>query len=183
MNEKETIQRSKYLSLILRHQPELIGLELDAAGWTDVEDLLRRINASGKSFTREQLEHVVQTSPKRRFAFSDDGSRIRANQGHSIEVDLQYDATVPPATLYHGTATRFLNSIRQQGLLKMKRHHVHLSAETVVTMQVGSRHGKPTLLTIDAKAMHSEGHTFYVTTNRVWLVDHVPVRFIQFPNP
>ena len=124
---------------------------------------------------------VVATSDKQRFAFSEDRTRIRANQGHSVEVDLQYEPRTPPAVLYHGTATRFLDSIRSQGLLKMERHHVHLSAETRVTIQVGARHGKPALLTIRAGDMAAVGHVFYCSTNGVWLVDAVPVPFIDFP--
>jgi putative RNA 2'-phosphotransferase len=123
----------------------------------------------------------VATSDKKRFAFSDDGRRIRASQGHSVEVDLEYAPQAPPELLYHGTASRFLNSIREQGLMKMARHHVHLSAETAVTLQVGARRGRPVLLTIRAGEMHQAGHIFYRSANGVWLVDHVPPQFIEFP--
>lgn len=180
MTDKETTRTSKFLSLILRHEPERVGLSLDSAGWVGVTELLEAVNRQGSTLTLEQLKHVVATNSKKRFAFSEDGTRIRASQGHSVDVDLQYAPQVPPEVLYHGTATRFLDSIRQSGLLKMERHHVHLSAETVVTTQVGARHGKPTLLTIRAGEMQRTGHVFYRSANGVWLVDHVPPQFIVF---
>ena len=181
MTDKETIRISKFLSLILRHEPERVGLTLDNAGWVSVEELLQAVNRHGVSLTLEQLQHIVATSDKKRFAFSEDGLRIRASQGHSVEVDLQYTQQAPPEILYHGTATRFLDSIRQQGLQRMQRHHVHLQAETATALQVGSRHGKSVLLTIRAGEMHRAGHVFYCSDNRVWLVDHVPPQFIIFP--
>jgi putative RNA 2'-phosphotransferase len=179
MNEKETIRTSKFLSLILRHEPERVGLKLGNGGWVGVEELLKAVNRHGTALTLDQLKHVVETSEKKRFAFSEDGLRIRASQGHSVEVDLQYPPQTPPDVLYHGTAVRFLDSIRQQGLLKMERHEVHLSAETKVTVQVGSRHGKPALL---AGEMHKAGFIFRCSANGVWLVDHVPAQFIEFPS-
>jgi putative RNA 2'-phosphotransferase len=181
MTDKETIKTSKFLSLVLRHEPEKVGLKLDGAGWTRVTELLEAVNRHGVSLTLDQLKHIVATSDKKRFAFNEDGTRIRASQGHSIEVDLQYVPQVPPEFLYHGTATRFVDSIRQKGLLKMERHHVHLSAETTVTVQVGARHGKPTLLTIRAGDMHRAGYVFYRSANGVWLVNDVPPQFIEFP--
>jgi len=181
MTEKEIIKTSKFLSLILRHEPERVGLKLDSAGWVRVDELLEAVKPSGVSLTLDQLKHIVATSDKKRFAFSDDGLRIRASQGHSVDVDLQYAPQTPPEILYHGTATRFRDSIRQHGLQKMERHDVHLSAETKVTVQVGSRHGKPMLLTIRAGDMHRAGHVFRRSANGVWLVDHVPPAFIEFP--
>src|SRR5215469_7805948 len=181
MNEKETTRTSKFLSLILRHEPQRVGLKLDDAGWVGVDELLRAVNQHGTPLTFEQLKHIVATSDKKRFAFSDDGQRIRASQGHSVEVDLQYVPQTPPELLYHGTATRFLDSIRKDGLRRMERHDVHLSAQTKVTVQVGSRHGKPVLLTIRAGDMHRAGHVFCVSANGVWLVKHVPPEFIEFP--
>lgn len=178
MSPEQTTRLSKFLSLVLRHQPETAH---DSAGWTGVEELLRGCAQARRSITRDQLQHIVDTNSKKRFEFSADGRRIRASQGHSVEVELAYEPMLPPDVLYHGTATRFLDSIREQGLLKGQRHHVHLSAETKVTMQVGARHGKPTLLTIRASAMSTAGHIFYCSTNGVWLVEHVPVEFIQFP--
>lgn len=180
MTEKEIVTTSKFLSLILRHEPGRVGLKLGDGGWVGVEELLKAVNDHGTTLTLDQLKHVVATNEKKRFAFSEDGLRIRASQGHSVEVDLQYNAQTPPEILYHGTATRFIDSIRKHGLLKMQRHHVHLSAETKVTQQVGGRHGKPTLLTIRAGEMDKAGHTFFCSANGVWLVDHVPPEFIQF---
>jgi putative RNA 2'-phosphotransferase len=181
MTEKETIKTSKFLSLILRHEPERVGLKLGEGGWIGVDELLCAVNRNGVPLTLDQLKNVVATSDKKRFAFSEDGLRIRASQGHSVEVDLQYAPQVPPELLYHGTATRFLDSIRKDGLLRMERHDVHLSAETKVTLQVGSRHGKPVLLVIRAGEMHKAGHVFRRSANGVWLVNHVPPEFIEFP--
>lgn len=181
MTEKETIRTSKFLSLILRHEPERVGLKLGEGGWVGVDALLQAVNANDVALTRETLQHIVATSDKKRFAFSDDGQRIRASQGHSVEVDLQYPPQTPPEILYHGTATRFLDGIRKDGLQRMERHDVHLSAETKVTVQVGSRHGKPVLLTIRSGEMHRAGFLFRCSANGVWLVDHVPPQFIEFP--
>ena len=182
MAEKEIIKTSRFLSLILRHEPERIGLKLGEAGWIGVDELLRAVNQHGVPLTLEQLKHIVATSDKKRYAFSEDGLRIRASQGHSVEVDLQYERQAPPELLYHGTATRFLESIRKDGLQRMGRHEVHLSAETKVTVQVGSRHGKPVLLVIRAGEMHQAGHVFRRSANGVWLVNHVPPEFIDFPH-
>lgn len=179
MNPEQTTRTSKFLSLVLRHQPETAHIILDAAGWVTVEDLLSGCAKARRILSRVELEHIVATNAKKRFEFSADGTRIRASQGHSVEVDLNYESKEPPPILYHGTATRFLESIQVQGLLKMQRHHVHLSAETKMTLQVGARHGNPVLLTILAAEMHQAGHTFYLSTNGVWLVEHVPTSFIR----
>ena len=181
MTDKETTRTSKFLSLVLRHEPERIGLKLGDAGWVSVDELLTALKRHGAPILLEQLKHIVATSDKKRFAFSDDGARIRASQGHSVEVDLQYAPQTPPEVLYHGTATRFLDAIRQHGLQKMARHDVHLSGETKVTLQVGGRHGKPALLTIRAGEMHRAGFVFRCSANGVWLVDHVPPQYIDFP--
>ena len=182
MTEKETIKTSKFLSLILRHEPERVGLKLGDAGWVAVDELLRAVNQHGFTLTPDQLKHVVATSDKKRFAFSDDGLRIRASQGHSVEVDLQYTPQPPPELLYHGTAIRFLDSIRKEGLLHMERHAVHLHVDAETSLDVGSRHGKPVLLTVRAGDMHRVGHEFRISANGVWLVKHVPPEFIQFPS-
>jgi len=181
MNEKETKHASKFLSLVLRHEPERVGLTLGEAGWVGVTELLGAVNHHGVALTLDQLKHVVATSDKKRFAFSEDGSQIRASQGHSVEVDLQYEPQEPPERLYHGTAVRFLDYIRKDGLLRMERHDVHLAAETKVTLQVGGRHGKPVLLVIRAGEMHKAGYLFRRSANGVWLVNHVPPEFIEFP--
>ena len=180
MADKDIVRTSKFLSLILRHEPERVGLKLGDAGWVGVDELLQAVNRHGVALALDQLKHIVATSEKKRFAFSDDGARIRASQGHSVEVDLQYPPRTPPEILYHGTATRFLDGIRQHGLQKMGRHDVHLSAETKVTIQVGGRYGNPVMLTIRAGDMHREGFVFRCSANGVWLVDHVPPQFIQF---
>lgn len=180
MNPAQTTRTSKFLSLVLRHQPETAHITLDSAGWVSVEDLLAGCSKDRRTLSRADLKYIVATNAKKRFEFSADGTRVRASQGHSVEVDLNYESKEPPPILYHGTATRFLESIQVQGLLKMQRHHVHLSAETKMTLQVGARHGNPVLLTIQAAEMHQAGHTFYLSTNGVWLVEHVPASFIRF---
>ena len=183
MTPSQTTSASKFLSLVLRHEPAAAHVTLDTAGWVEVAALLAGCVQAGRGLSREELEHVVVTNAKKRFEFSADCLRIRASQGHSVEVELEYTPKEPPEILYHGTATRFIDSIRTQGLLKMERHHVHLSAETKMTLEVGARHGKPVLLTILAGEMHREGHVFRRSTNGVWLVEQVPVNFIRFPNP
>jgi putative RNA 2'-phosphotransferase len=179
MIDKEIIRTSKFLSLILRHEPERVGLKLDSAGWVGVTELLEAVNRNGVSFTLDQLKHVVATNDKSRFVFSEDGQRIRASQGHSIEVDLQYQQQTPPEVLYHGTPERFLESIRATGLNKGPRHHVHLSPDPQTAAKVGQRRGRPVVLTIRSGEMHRQGHVFYLSANGVWLVDRVPVDFIE----
>jgi putative RNA 2'-phosphotransferase len=176
------VSMSKFLSLVLRHQPETIGITLDSAGWIAVEDLLAALATHGRALSRTDLDEIVRTSDKQRFALSPDGQRIRANQGHSLEVELEHAPGVPPEFLYHGTAAQFLPAIRELGLCKMQRHHVHLSAETETTLQVGARRGRPILLIIRAGEMHRAGHAFFLTPNHVWLTDQVPPEFIEFPN-
>ncbi|MEL6846780.1 MAG: RNA 2'-phosphotransferase, partial [Bacteroidota bacterium] len=173
--EKQIKQKSKFLALVLRHRPELIGIEPDAEGWVSVEDLLKQCKAHGRHLDLDLLEKVVNENDKQRFAFDESRQKIRASQGHSIKVALGYAPSVPPAQLYHGTATRFLKSIRQQGLQKRSRHHVHLSADRSTARNVGSRHGLPIILEIDAEAMQQAGFHFYLSENKVWLTDHVPV--------
>ncbi|MES2597575.1 MAG: RNA 2'-phosphotransferase [Verrucomicrobiota bacterium] len=181
MTPSQTTATSKFLSLVLRHQPHSAYVTLDPAGWVDVSALLAGCVRAGKRLSREDLNHIVTTNAKKRFEFSEDGTRIRASQGHSVEVDLDYTPQTPPVVLYHGTATRFLDSIRTQGLLKMQRHHVHLAEDTKMTLDVGARHGNPVLLTILSAEMHATGHIFFRSTNGVWLVDQVPAQYIQFP--
>jgi len=179
VNEKETTRTSKFLSLILRHEPERVGLKLDEAGSASVSELLDDVNRHGISLTLEGLKHVVATNDKKRFAFSEDGLRIRASQGHSLEVDLQYEPQIPPELLYHGTPERFVESIRRTGLNKGERHHVHLSPDSQTASKVGQRRGQPVVLTIRTGDMHRAGHQFYLSANGVWLVEHVPAQFIQ----
>ena len=176
------VQTSKFLSLILRHAPGKIGLVLDAQGWADIGQLLAQSARHGRRLSREQLDDVVARDSKTRYAISDDGMRIRANQGHSLaDVDLGLPPATPPAVLYHGTASRFVEAIRATGLLPGSRQHVHLSAKRETAVAVGARHGKPVVLTVDAAAMQSQGHVFHVAANGVWLADAVPVAFIGFP--
>jgi len=181
MNKDEQKKRSKFLSLVLRHQPDLIGIELDDAGWVRVDDLLAGLKSKGKGMTAEQLEVVVAQNDKKRFELDEQQQRIRARQGHSVSVELGYEAVEPPELLLHGTPKQFLDSIRQQGLEKRKRHHVHLHQDNDLAASVGQRRGKPVVLTIEAKKMHDDGHKFYLTENGVWLTDHVPAKFIRFP--
>src|SRR2546426_3317624 len=148
MTDEESIRTSKFLSLILRHEPERVGLKLDGAGWVSVGELLRAVNQQGVALTLEKLQRIVATSDKKRFAFSEDGMRIRASQGHSVEVDLQYEPQSPPEFLHHGTPERFIESIRATGLNKGQRHHVHLSADAATATKVGERRGQPVVLRI-----------------------------------
>jgi putative RNA 2'-phosphotransferase len=171
---------SKFLSLVLRHAPEKIGLVLDEQGWCDVEELIAKAANKQIPFSRAELEEVVVTNDKQRFAFNEDKSRIRANQGHSIEVELKLEAREPPETLFHGTVDRFLDGIRQQGLKKMNRHHVHLSADRLTAEKVGNRRGEAIILVVQTKAMHQDGFVFFLSDNGVWLTDHVPVKYINF---
>jgi putative RNA 2'-phosphotransferase len=176
------VQTSKFLSLILRHAPEKIGLALDAQGWADIGQLLAHAAQHGRHISREQLDDVVARDSKTRYAISDDGLRIRANQGHSLAaVDIDLPPAMPPATLYHGTASRFVEAIRAGGLLPGSRNHVHLSSSRETAVAVGARHGKPVVLTVDAAAMQAQGHLFYVSDNGVWLTQAVPQVFIDFP--
>jgi putative RNA 2'-phosphotransferase len=175
----DLVPASKFLSLVLRHRPDRIGLSLDAAGWADIEELIR-LSQAHRPLTYDVIQTVVAGSDKQRFAISEDGLRIRANQGHSIAVDLALEVVAPPGRLYHGTATRFLEAIRREGLLRRDRHHVHLSADIDTARRVGARHGKPVVLIIHATEMAAAGHAFRCSANEVWLADAVPVDFIDF---
>jgi putative RNA 2'-phosphotransferase len=173
------VRISKFLSKHLRHAPEELGLTLAPGGWVEVDDLLARCAGKGLSVTREQLDEVVVDNDKQRFSFDETGMLIRANQGHSTEVDLQLDPQTPPDILYHGTATDTLPLIRQKGLQRMSRHHVHLSTTVPTAQKVGARHGKPVVLVVDAAAMHRLGIPFYCSDNGVWLVDAVPPEYLR----
>lgn len=176
------VEKSKFLSLVLRHAPETIGLALDSAGWAQVDDLLERANAHGAALDRASLGQIVAGSDKQRFAFSDDGQRIRANQGHSVPVQLALPPQEPPARLFHGTASRFLESIRRTGLQPIQRQHVHLSTDAQTAETVGRRHGKPCVLWVDARALQASGQVFLRAENGVWLTTAVPPEFIGFPS-
>jgi putative RNA 2'-phosphotransferase len=175
MTEQQRTKISKRLSYILRHAPDSVGLTLDENGWASVHDLMSKF---GRPLSIEDLKEVVETNEKKRFAFNDDLTKIRASQGHSIEIDLAYQPTTPPEFLFHGTATRFIESIKKDGLLKGSRHHVHLSLDETTARKVGARHGSPVILTLKSKEMYEAGYVFYVSENDVWLTEHVPTRFI-----
>ncbi|MET9053611.1 RNA 2'-phosphotransferase [Streptomyces rhizosphaericola] len=177
MDERRTVKVSKYLSAHLRHRPERIGIALDENGWVDVETLLSAAARHGFPLTRAELDHVVAANDKRRFTV--DGDRIRANQGHTVTVDLDLPPAEPPAYLYHGTVARALDAIRAEGLRPMARHHVHLSPDRETATRVGARRGRPLVLTVDAGAMHRAGHVFRVSANGVWLADAVPPEFLR----
>jgi len=179
MDEKSRTAASKFLSYVLRHEPAAVGIALDSGGWVAVDVLLDACAQNGRRLSRAELEEIVATSPKRRFALSEDGQRIRANQGHSTVVDLGYEPAEPPDVLFHGTVARLLPSIRDKGLQRMERHHVHLSPDEATARAVGGRRGKPVILRIDARAMRDAGHVFFVTPNGVWLTDTVPSSFIS----
>lgn len=173
-------RESKFLARVLRHEPEILDLRLDRQGWVRVEDLLRAMKRSGRRMTKAQLIEIVETDDKARFTLSSDGRRLRAAQGHSIEVDLGLPAVTPPATLYHGTAAQGLDAIFESGLSPGRRRQVHLSPDPETAGRVGRRHGKPTVLRVDAQKMHEDGHTFCRADNGVWLTDHVPARYLGF---
>lgn len=170
---------SKLLSLVLRHEPGTIGITLDESGWTHVPALLDALSLHGKPIDRAELARIVRESDKQRFAFSEDGSKIRANQGHSVQVELGYEARQPPELLFHGTVARFLDPIQREGLRKGERHHVHLSATRDLAATVGKRRGAPVILEVTCGVMAREGFVFFVSTNGVWLTDHVPPRFLR----
>ncbi|MZD04286.1 RNA 2'-phosphotransferase [Streptomyces sp. SID5785] len=179
MNDRRTVKVSKYLSRHLRHQPERIGLTPDEAGWVEITALLAGAAGHGFPITRAELDRAVAENDKQRFTV--DGTRIRANQGHTIDVDLGLEPVAPPAYLYHGTVPRFLAAIRAEGLRPMARHDVHLSADRETATRVGARRGRPVVLSVDAGAMHRDGHAFRVSANGVWLTAAVPARYLRFP--
>lgn len=179
MDEKKKKKISKFLSLILRHQPEVIGLNLDENGWVSVEKLIKACADYGKPFTSTELREVVETNDKKRFAFDETETKIRASQGHSIELEIEFEEKIPPKILYHGTAEENIGVIFAEGLKKMNRHHVHLSSETETAVTVGTRYGKPVIFEIDTVTMTAEGFEFYVSANGVWLVESVPPKFLK----
>ncbi|MFF5758994.1 RNA 2'-phosphotransferase [Streptomyces longwoodensis] len=180
MDDRRTVKVSKYLSKHLRHQPGRIGLVLDEGGWVEIDTLIAAAAAYGFPFTREELDHVVAANDKQRFAV--DGTRIRASQGHSVDVDLGLPPATPPPYLYHGTVARFLDAIRAEGLRPMNRHDVHLSADRETATRVGARRGRPVVLAVDAGAMHRDGHVFQVSANGVWLTRAVPPQYLRYPD-
>lgn len=179
MDDKRRVRVSKFVSKVLRHEPESVGLTLEPGGWVPVSDLLSGLASAGTKLTRDELADVVSRCEKQRFAFDESGTKIRANQGHSTEVELQLEPIDPPAELFHGTADRNLAAILRDGLHRMARHHVHLSLDQATATKVGQRHGKPVVLVVDAAAMRAAGHVFYCSANDVWLVEHVPPEYLR----
>ena len=180
MNRK-LVRISKFLSLVLRHKPERIGLSLDQGGWAKVDELLLKVNQAGVSLNKDLLQWVVDNNDKQRFCFSQDRQRIRANYGHSLPVDLDFAPSKPPEFLFHGTATRFVESIKRLGLVPKKRNHVHLSPDQQTALKVGGRHGQPIVLTIQTGRMYECGFHFFRSTNGIWLTERVPAEYILFP--
>jgi putative RNA 2'-phosphotransferase len=179
LNDAQITRLSKRLSYHLRHRPDELGLSLGPGGWVAVDELLAALAHKGKTISRAELEEVVARNTKRRFAFDEAGERIRASQGHSVEVDLELEPLEPPALLYHGTGERTVAAILREGLRKMRRHHVHLSADPETARAVGARHGRPVIFIVDAATMHAGGYLFYRSANGVWLVDAVPAAFLS----
>jgi putative RNA 2'-phosphotransferase len=176
--DRRFVTVSKFLAKHLRHAPEALGLTLQPGGWVSVDDLLAASQRAGFRITYDELIESVETNDKKRFSFDGTGDLIRANQGHSVEVDLQLEESQPPDVLYHGTVERFLASIMTEGLKKGKRHHVHLSRDTETARKVGARRGQPIILQVDAAKMHHQGFKFFVSANGVWLTETVPVVFL-----
>lgn len=176
--QDKTKKLSKALSYVLRHDPDSIGITLEEGGWTNVDLLCKSMTRSERPLTREILEQIVLDNDKQRFEFDSEKKRIRARQGHSVEIDLLLDPVEPPAVLFHGTAKHQLDSIFEKGIIKGNRHHVHMSTNRETMMSVGARHGKPIVLQIDAKSMYVNGHQFFVTGNSVWLTDNVPTQYL-----
>jgi putative RNA 2'-phosphotransferase len=180
--DPKLVPTSRFLSKVLRHAPESVGLTLDEAGWVDVEQLMEAAGRAGVALDRATLERVVGENDKQRFALSADGLRIRASQGHSVPVELGLQPQTPPDVLYHGTADRNLDSIRRDGLRPGKRTHVHLSKDEETAVTVGRRHGRPVVLRVLAGRLHAAGHAFYRSDNGVWLTDAVPADHLEFPD-
>lgn len=177
MDEKRLIKSSKYLAKHLRHEPERLGLTLSEGGWVSIEALLAACRLHDFSLSKAELEEVVAKNDKQRFSFDSTGSLIRANQGHSIEVDLQLEPVIPPAVLYHGTGRSSVAGIWKEGISKASRHHVHLSLDIETAIMVGKRHGSPVVFNINSAAMSEDGIVFYLSTNGVWLTEYVPAQY------
>ncbi len=172
------IETSRFISLVLRHKPEVIGIKLDRHGWAKVSELIAGVNKT-HPLDLDMLEEIVKTDDKQRFSFNEDKTLIRANQGHSIKVDVQLEAKIPPDILYHGTGEKYVNSIDQAGLLPKSRLYVHLSKDKETARKVGSRHGKAVIYEIDTQTMVKDGYQFYLSVNNVWLTKEVPVKYLK----
>ena len=170
---------SKFIAYILRHSPSAVGIELDKHGWADINALIDGVCKTGRFLDKPILEEIVETDGKHRFDFNEDHTKIRANQGHSIQVDVEMQELAPPAVLYHGTTEKYLASIRENGIVKRSRNFVHLSMDIETARKVGARHGAPVILQIDAQKMHEDGHVFLLSANGVWQAEHVPYRYVM----
>jgi putative RNA 2'-phosphotransferase len=179
ISDKQLTHISKFLSLVLRHQPETIDIQLDQNGWTDVNELIEKAKNYGIKFDREILNHIVATNTKKRFAYNDTFDKIRASQGHSIEIELGYISQKPPVILFHGTGEKSVQSILDSGLEKRSRQHVHLSSDIETAIKVGQRHGKPMVFKVLAEEMYSDNFQFYISDNGVWLTDKVPTKYLK----
>ena len=179
INDKENKKISKFLSYVLRHHPELIGIDLDDNGWTDVNILLEKANDYGVNFNREILDYVVANNNKKRFAFNETLDQIRASQGHSVSIELGHNSQRPPKELYHGTGVKSVAAIQDQGIQKQSRQHVHLSENFETAIQVGQRHGKPYVFTVLSEDMYNDNFEFYISENGVWLTEFVPSKYLK----
>ncbi|HEK4597347.1 TPA: RNA 2'-phosphotransferase [Clostridioides difficile] len=177
MSKKDKL--SIFISLILRHKPETIGIKLDDYGYADVNELIEKINNTGRNINIEILEQIVKEDNKQRYSFNDDRSKIRANQGHSINVNVELRELEPPKYLYHGTATRFLDNIKNEGIIKQSRLYVHLSRDIDTAIKVGKRHGTPVILKINTGKMYENGYKFYLSENNVWLCKYIPFEYVE----
>ena len=178
--DRQIRKTSKFISLILRHLPETVGIQLDEHGWADVKELIDGINqAGGQSLDRELLEEIVRTDEKQRYSFNEDHNLIRANQGHSISVDVELEEKIPPDVLWHGTGEKYASSIDVQGLVPKRRLYVHLSSDSKMARAVGARYGKPVIYEVDCRRMAEDGHRFYLSVNHVWLVKEVPPQYLK----
>lgn len=176
--ERRLKRLSKFISMILRHRPEIIGITLDEHGWANVDELIEGINKT-EAFSKATLEKIVKTDEKQRYSFSRDKTMIRANQGHSIPVDVELEKKEPPEILYHGTSTKSVKSIKEKGLLPMERIYVHLSADVKTATKVGKRHGSPYIFKVNAKQMSKDGYDFFQSVNGVWLTKDVPIQYLE----
>lgn len=179
ISDKQLMQISKFLSLVLRHQPEKIDIQLDPNGWTDINELIEKVNNYGIHLDKEILHHIVATNSKKRFALNDTLDKIRASQGHSIEIELGYTNQQPPEFLYHGTSEKSVQSILETGLERRNRQHVHLSNDIETALKVGQRHGKPFIFKVLAEEMYNNNFQFYLSDNGVWLTNHVPAKYLK----
>lgn len=176
MNEKRN-RLGKFISLILRHKPEIIGLKLDKNGWCSVDKLIEKMNNNNKKIDMKMLKDIVENNDKARYEFNENQTKIRARQGHSINVDVELKEKIPPKYLYHGTALKFLDSIKEKGIVKGNRQYVHLSQDIETAVNVGKRHGKPYVIKINTEEMYKNGHKFFLSNNNVWLVEYVDTRY------